>query len=359
METRGNKRQRGKKVLTAVLALMMLLASAVTAMAAETVVFTGETNGGETLELMTISGVLGRPEESYKLANGLAYPTYICASDFTVEFSEACSTKFCRIIGLEWKEAKQDPDTMTFIEEGYNNNGKNYKLSGNKFINPNDGTEAFQFNASVVNDENVSQISVARSTILIVVNDNYAASTEETAEPENEAPTEEQTKAANEPVMAKYTDSRVMIDGKTVEFEAYNINDNNYFKLRDLAMALNGTKASFSVEWFEEDNSISIERGDYTGGVCAAYVPVGGELQKGDGTDKMAYVSTQTVAAPMDGGTVRAYNNGEVVGWAAYNINNNNYFKLRDIGELFEFEVDWDGENNCVIIDTTKPYTVD
>lgn len=161
-------------------------------------------------------------------------------------------------------------------------------------------------------------------------------------------------------ITAKYTDSKVMINGKAVEFEAYNIDGNNYFKLRDLAMALNGTKASFSVDWIEEWNSIVIERGDYTGGVCEAYEPVGGELQKGDGQDKLAYVSTQIVDAPMDGGTVRAYTEEEgAIGWTAYNINNNNYFKLRDIGELFEFEVDWDGANNCIIIDTTKPYTAE
>ncbi|MBR1969393.1 MAG: hypothetical protein IKA17_03455 [Clostridia bacterium] len=165
--------------------------------------------------------------------------------------------------------------------------------------------------------------------------------------------------SAAETTIAKYTSSAVMVNGTNVSFEAYNIGGNNYFKLRDLAMALNGTEASFSVDWFEDSNSILIERGDYTGDVCEAYVPVGGELQKGDGTDKTAYVSTQNVEAPMDGGVCRWYENGEVIGWAAYNINGNNYFKLRDIAELFEFEVDWDSTNNCVIIDTTKPYTED
>ncbi len=159
-----------------------------------------------------------------------------------------------------------------------------------------------------------------------------------------------QRSVASEAITAKYTDSTVMINGKAVEFEAYNINGNNYFKLRDLAMALNGTEASFSVEWSEADNSIVVERGSYMGGVSEAYVPVGGELEKGDGKDKVAYVSEQQLLAPMDGG---------FPGFTAYNINGNNYFKLRNIGELFEFEVDWDGANNCVIIDTTKPYTED
>lgn len=149
-------------------------------------------------------------------------------------------------------------------------------------------------------------------------------------------------------IMAKYTDSLVLINDKSVTFEAYNINDNNYFKLRDLAMALNGTEASFSIEWSEEDNTIVIERGSYTREANSAYTPVGGELVKGDGKDKTAYVSDQSLLAPMDGG---------FPGFIAYNINNNNYFKLRDIAMLFEFEVDWDENRNCIIIDTTKGYT--
>ena len=35
--------------------------------------------------------------------------------------------------------------------------------------------------------------------------------------------------------------------------------------------------------------------------------------------------------------------NGSNVSLDAYNINDNNYFKLRDIGEAFDFGVDWDG----------------
>ena len=41
----------------------------------------------------------------------------------------------------------------------------------------------------------------------------------------------------------------------------------------------------------------------------------------------------------------------------AYNINGNNYFKLRDLGEIFNFSVEWDGNQKLILIDTTKPYT--
>ena len=150
--------------------------------------------------------------------------------------------------------------------------------------------------------------------------------------------------SASDSVYAKYTSSTVMINGNVVAFEAYNIGGNNYFKLRDLAMALNGTEASFSVEWSAADNCIVVELGSYMCEPNYAYQPVGGELAVGDGTDKVAYVSTQSLLAPMDGG---------FPGFTAYNINGNNYFKLRDIGDLFGFNVDWDAANNCILINTT------
>ena len=140
---------------------------------------------------------------------------------------------------------------------------------------------------------------------------------------------------------AKYTASKVIVNGKEIEFEAYNINDNNYFKLRDVAAAINGTEKQFAVFWDESKNAISlISRG--------AYTPVGGELLKGDGTSKAAVMTTSLV-----------YKDNAPASFTAYNINGNNYFKLRDLGQAFDFDVSWDGANNCIVVDTTKSYTED
>jgi hypothetical protein len=48
---------------------------------------------------------------------------------------------------------------------------------------------------------------------------------------------------------------------------------------------------------------------------------------------------------------------GKEVSFTAYNIGDNNYFKLRDIGAALDFGVTWDGENNTIVIDTSKGYT--
>jgi hypothetical protein len=49
--------------------------------------------------------------------------------------------------------------------------------------------------------------------------------------------------------------------------------------------------------------------------------------------------------------------NGKPVAFEAYNINGNNYFKLRDIAVKIDFAVTWDGTANSIGINTTMGYT--
>ena len=43
--------------------------------------------------------------------------------------------------------------------------------------------------------------------------------------------------------------SKVMVNGSLTNFEAYNIDGFNYFKLRDIAMVVSGTNKQFNVTW--------------------------------------------------------------------------------------------------------------
>jgi hypothetical protein len=143
---------------------------------------------------------------------------------------------------------------------------------------------------------------------------------------------------AADSLIAKPTTSTVLVNGKIVALNAYNINDNNYFKLRDLAFVLNNTKKQFAVDWDAANNAISLISGQ-------AYLAVGGEMiGKSDG-DK--------VAKPTDS---RIIINGSETRPAAYNIEGNNYFKLRDIGAEIDFGVQWDSARNAILIDTKKRY---
>lgn len=138
---------------------------------------------------------------------------------------------------------------------------------------------------------------------------------------------------------AKPTNSNVMVNGTKISFEAYNINYNNYFKLRDIAMSLDGSNKQFNVEWNDKLSSIEIT-------TDKSYSPAGGELAvTGDTADKTASLTGSKI-----------YLNGEQISLTAYNINGNNYFKLRDLSKYIDFGVGWDGTTNTISLDTSKGY---
>jgi len=135
--------------------------------------------------------------------------------------------------------------------------------------------------------------------------------------------------------VANPTNSAIYVDGERIAFEAYNINGNNYFKLRDIAQALSGSKAQFNVTWNSEAGVINLISGENYGENSA--------LSVGDGLVKSAVLNTAPIM--KDSGYVEM---------TAYNIAGNNFFKLRDLGEQFGFAVGWDGVANAVTIDTTE-----
>ena len=140
------------------------------------------------------------------------------------------------------------------------------------------------------------------------------------------------------PITARPTASSVIFNGKTVSFNAYNIDDSNYFMLRDLAYILSGTKSQFDVTWDGTQNAIFLTTGK-------AYTTIGGEMS-GKGTGEKKAVLT----------TSRIYLDGAEVSFKTYNIDNNNYIKLRDVAAALDFGVDWSDTRKNIIINTTKGY---
>ncbi len=134
---------------------------------------------------------------------------------------------------------------------------------------------------------------------------------------------------------------RVLVNGKEIKFDIYNIGGNNYFKLRDVAHVLNGTEKQFEVKWLASDNSIHLTTG-------MAYTPDGYEMiGKGD----QAILATPTLST--------VYLNERETSMVAYFISDNNYFKIRDLAKRLGFDVSWDGENSTVVIDTSITYVDD
>ena len=139
-------------------------------------------------------------------------------------------------------------------------------------------------------------------------------------------------------VEARTSASRLLVDGVEVSCGAYEIAaangySNNYFKLRDVAALLNGTPAQFSVGWNGLTGVVSLTAGE-------PYVPVGGEL---------ASLTGSTSAAPAQGAV---YVNDRRADLTAYVIGQNNYFKLRDLGEALGFSVEWDGAAGAIRIES-------
>lgn len=138
---------------------------------------------------------------------------------------------------------------------------------------------------------------------------------------------------------ANPTTNTLLVDGAEKLPAAYLINDNNYFKLRDVAALLNGTPAQFSIGWDGETGAITIQTGE-------AYTANGSELQGKPADVTTAQLSQSTV-----------YINGEKVDLTAYLINDNNYFKLRDLGKALGFNVSWDSVKGAVLLESDKLYS--
>jgi len=128
---------------------------------------------------------------------------------------------------------------------------------------------------------------------------------------------------------------KLMVNGQYYECEKYNIDGANYFKLRDIACLLNETANTFAVSWDPDAGAVIIAPG-------FPYEPVGGELIVGADRSATAVPSAQTVwylDAPVDD-------------LSAFNIGGNNFFKLRDLGNLIGFDVDYDSATNTAIVET-------
>ena len=133
------------------------------------------------------------------------------------------------------------------------------------------------------------------------------------------------------------TDQTVTLNGVKVDFAAYNIEGNNYFKLRDLAAAMDGTEKNFNISYNREKDSVEITSlTPYTTGNTG----LSGYTKKGN---QKATNSPQSI-----------YLDDERVTLQAYSVLDYNYCKLRDVAELLDFAVDWNPNTNTVNIGTDR-----
>ena len=117
----------------------------------------------------------------------------------------------------------------------------------------------------------------------------------------------------------------------------------NYVKVRDLAYAINGTKAQFAVEWNAEVGKADLVAGK-------TYTANGSE-------NNTPFNNSRPYSLPQNATCV----NGVPSDLAAFMLFDDNnggytYFQLRDLGRKLGFNVGWNTERAIAYIETDKPY---
>ena len=165
------------------------------------------------------------------------------------------------------------------------------------------------------------------------------------------------------------------IDNRALTFEAYNIEGYNYLKLRDIAAALNGTDKQFSVGWNASENAVIIKTdtpyeaaaatATATSASTAASSTTSSAASAASSTKNAASSSAASAASPADAqaqtqtvtrSRSRIYIDGAYIEFDAFNINGNNYLKLRDFALALDFAVHWIESEKTIIIKTTERY---
>ena len=142
--------------------------------------------------------------------------------------------------------------------------------------------------------------------------------------------------AASATATAERSKAKVTVNKKSAKVAAYTIEETDYFALRDLANALNGTDAQFSVS--ESGAILAMVAGK-------AYTAVGGEGNR---------AVKGTAEAELSQCTVKV--NGDVVSMRVYVISDTDYVRMNDIALAIGFSVEYNGQKDTFAIDTKKSF---
>ena len=127
---------------------------------------------------------------------------------------------------------------------------------------------------------------------------------------------------------------KLYVNNQLADVAAYNIEGNNYFKLRDIAKLV-----GFGVSYDPKVNCVTL---------------TSNQPYEDDGSGGVKTTVQATDSAKPSPQTI--YVDGAQKSPTVYNINGNNYFKLRDLGEMIDFSVGFTAATSRVNIDTKKPY---
>lgn len=138
-------------------------------------------------------------------------------------------------------------------------------------------------------------------------------------------------------ITAEPTSVKVQLNGSTTSIPAYTIGKFDYFKLRDIAVLLNGSAKQFDMIWDGATKSVKLTSGK-------TYTAVGSELSSSDSTNITSAIPSES-AIYIDG--IMKTN------FTLYNINGNSYVKISDIANSLNFKITWDSASSTICIDPT------
>lgn len=136
--------------------------------------------------------------------------------------------------------------------------------------------------------------------------------------------------------------SNIYLDTQKLNFEAYTINNTTYLKLRDVAQALNSTDKQFDVTWDNEKSAINLVSN-------TPYNSIGGELSYNN-LENLDNQDNQDNQVDITKTTSFLYKDDVLINIDSYMINQNTYFKVRDLGDLLGFEVEYDETTKDIIL---------
>ena len=133
--------------------------------------------------------------------------------------------------------------------------------------------------------------------------------------------------------MANRSTHKVDFNGDICAVEMYNIGGYNYLKLRDIAYMLDGSDASFDIEFDASANAINLIEGN-------PYTKTGTELA--------GFAWNQTATESKD----KVLKDGEPIAIKGYKIHGNNFYMLRDVLKHFDAEIGFDEVTSTVLVKT-------
>lgn len=147
---------------------------------------------------------------------------------------------------------------------------------------------------------------------------------------------------------------KIIVDGNEIDVPSVMVFDNNCFRIRDIAYLLKDTPKAFDVSWNSENEAMVLTSG-------VPYKAVGGELENVVNFDEISRNWKQggvILKHSMEKSSSVIMKDRRTVHFdiEGYNVYDNNYFKLRDVGRLFDVYIGWDSNTGNVVIDTSRGY---